>query len=79
MAIAESASSLPTRRRRPLGRVMAALDDKMPKGLYARALIIIIAPMVLPQSGGIRDVLAVTDVCHVRSHKCYIDITIIRL
>ncbi len=29
---------------------MAALGDKMPKGLYARALIIIIAPMVLLQS-----------------------------
>jgi two-component system osmolarity sensor histidine kinase EnvZ len=37
-------------RRRPLGRFMAALGDKMPKGLYARALIIIIAPMVLLQS-----------------------------
>jgi len=38
------------RRPRPLGRFMAALGDKMPKGLYARALIIIIAPMVLLQS-----------------------------
>jgi two-component system, OmpR family, osmolarity sensor histidine kinase EnvZ len=37
-------------RRRPLRRLLAAFGDKMPKGLYARALIIIIAPMVLLQS-----------------------------
>jgi two-component system osmolarity sensor histidine kinase EnvZ len=50
-AIAESATPPATeQRRRPLGRLMSALGDKMPKGLYARALIIIIAPMVLLQS-----------------------------
>jgi two-component system osmolarity sensor histidine kinase EnvZ len=41
---------VPSLRRRPLRRMMAALGDRMPKGLYARALIIIIAPMVLLQS-----------------------------
>ncbi len=35
---------------RPFRRVLAAFGDRMPKGLYARALIIIIAPMVLLQS-----------------------------
>jgi two-component system osmolarity sensor histidine kinase EnvZ len=42
--------TLPAERRRPLKRVIAAFGDRMPKGLYARALIIIIAPMVLLQS-----------------------------
>jgi two-component system osmolarity sensor histidine kinase EnvZ len=37
-------------RPRPLRRLFAAFGDRMPKGLYARALIIIIAPMVLLQS-----------------------------
>lgn len=37
-------------RRRPFRRILAAFGDRMPKGLYARALIIIIAPMVLLQS-----------------------------
>ncbi len=37
-------------RPRPLRRLLAAFGDRMPKGLYARALIIIIAPMVLLQS-----------------------------
>jgi two-component system, OmpR family, osmolarity sensor histidine kinase EnvZ len=37
-------------RRRPLRRIMGALGERMPKGLYARALIIIIAPMVVLQS-----------------------------
>jgi two-component system osmolarity sensor histidine kinase EnvZ len=37
-------------RRRPFKRLIAAFGDRMPKGLYARALIIIIAPMVLLQS-----------------------------
>jgi two-component system osmolarity sensor histidine kinase EnvZ len=37
-------------RRRPLRRLLALFGDRMPKGLYARALIIIIAPMVLLQS-----------------------------
>lgn len=36
--------------RRPLKRLLAAFGERMPKGLYARALIIIIAPMVLLQS-----------------------------
>ena len=35
---------------RPFRRLMGAFGDRMPKGLYARALIIIIAPMVLLQS-----------------------------
>ena len=39
-----------TGRLRPAGRLFSALGNKMPKGLYARALIIIIAPMVLLQS-----------------------------
>ncbi len=33
-----------------LKRLIAAFGDRMPKGLYARALIIIIAPVVLLQS-----------------------------
>ena len=37
-------------RPRPLRRLLATFGDRMPKGLYARALIIIIAPMVLLQS-----------------------------
>ena len=40
----------PSARPRPLRRLFAAFGDRMPKGLYARALIIIIAPMVLLQS-----------------------------
>ncbi len=40
----------PVPRSRPLRRMFAAFGDRMPKGLYARALIIIIAPMVLLQS-----------------------------
>jgi two-component system, OmpR family, osmolarity sensor histidine kinase EnvZ len=35
---------------RPFRRLLSAFGDRMPKGLYARALIIIIAPMVLLQS-----------------------------
>jgi two-component system, OmpR family, osmolarity sensor histidine kinase EnvZ len=35
---------------RPFKALLAAFGDRMPKGLYARALIIIIAPMVLLQS-----------------------------
>ena len=42
--------TVPPARRRPLQRLLAAFGDRMPKGLYARALIIIIAPMVLLQS-----------------------------
>jgi two-component system osmolarity sensor histidine kinase EnvZ len=37
-------------RPRPFAPFFAALGNRMPKGLYARALIIIIAPMVLLQS-----------------------------
>jgi two-component system osmolarity sensor histidine kinase EnvZ len=48
-AIAKPATVAPERRR-PLRRLLAAFGDRMPKGLYARALIIIIAPMVLLQS-----------------------------
>jgi two-component system osmolarity sensor histidine kinase EnvZ len=40
----------PVERLRPNKRLIAAFGDRMPKGLYARALIIIIAPMVLLQS-----------------------------
>jgi len=40
----------PAERPRPLRRLFAVFGDRMPKGLYARALIIIIAPMVLLQS-----------------------------
>ena len=36
--------------RRPLKHLLAVFGERMPKGLYARALIIIIAPMVLLQS-----------------------------
>jgi two-component system osmolarity sensor histidine kinase EnvZ len=43
--------SPPTQERRPLfRRIMGPIGERMPKGLYARALIIIIAPMVLLQS-----------------------------
>jgi two-component system osmolarity sensor histidine kinase EnvZ len=43
------APSLP-QRRSLYRRITGAIGDQMPKGLYARALIIIIAPMVLLQS-----------------------------
>lgn len=49
-AISDTATSLPRERRRPLRWLLAQFGEKMPKGLYARALIIIIAPMVLLQS-----------------------------
>jgi len=42
---------LPTHERRSFyRRITGAIGNQMPKGLYARALIIIIAPMVLLQS-----------------------------
>ena len=44
------APPLPQERRSLFRRVMGPIGDRMPKGLYARALIIIIAPMVLLQS-----------------------------
>jgi len=45
-----NAKPLVPERIRPFRRIMGAFGDRMPKGLYARALIIIIAPMVLLQS-----------------------------
>ena len=48
-ALSES-SPLAQERRPLLRRLIAAFGDRMPKGLYARALIIIIAPVVLLQS-----------------------------
>lgn len=53
MMTAVSDTTTPVRanhRPRLFGRFFSMLGDKMPKGLYARALIIIIAPMVLLQS-----------------------------
>ncbi|MBK5197982.1 MAG: HAMP domain-containing protein [Methyloceanibacter sp.] len=44
------ARTLPPERRSLYRRISGAIGDQMPKGLYARALIIIIAPMVLLQS-----------------------------
>ena len=44
------APPLPHERRSLYRRIMGVIGDQMPKGLYARALIIIIAPMVLLQS-----------------------------
>ncbi len=45
-----NAKPLLPERIRPFRRLLGAFGDRMPKGLYARALIIIIAPMVLLQS-----------------------------
>src|SRR5262245_63951032 len=46
-----AAPPIPTHERRSLyRRITGAIGNQMPKGLYARALIIIIAPMVLLQS-----------------------------
>jgi two-component system, OmpR family, osmolarity sensor histidine kinase EnvZ len=45
-----NAKPLLPERIRPFRRILGAFGDRMPKGLYARALIIIIAPMVLLQS-----------------------------
>ena len=44
------AETLKTERRGPINWLLARFGEQMPKGLYARALIIIIAPMVLLQS-----------------------------
>ena len=49
-AVSNPPTHPPPRRGRPLQRLLAAFGARMPKGLYARALIIIIAPMVLLQS-----------------------------
>jgi two-component system osmolarity sensor histidine kinase EnvZ len=50
MTAVSDTNVLPRERRRPLRWLFAQFGDRMPKGLYARALIIIIAPMVLLQS-----------------------------
>ena len=50
MTAVSDTNALPRERRRPLRWLFAQFGDRMPKGLYARALIIIIAPMVLLQS-----------------------------
>jgi two-component system, OmpR family, osmolarity sensor histidine kinase EnvZ len=54
-AVSDSTSPLPdehtkTERKGPINWLLARFGEQMPKGLYARALIIIIAPMVLLQS-----------------------------
>jgi two-component system osmolarity sensor histidine kinase EnvZ len=46
----QAVQSAPPERRSLYRRITGAIGDQMPKGLYARALIIIIAPMVLLQS-----------------------------
>ena len=48
--VTDTAAPAPRERPRPFRWLLAQFGDKMPKGLYARALIIIIAPMVLLQS-----------------------------
>jgi len=50
MTAISDTDALPRDRRRPFRWLLAQFGDRMPKGLYARALIIIIAPMVLLQS-----------------------------
>jgi len=50
MTAVPHSDTLPRERRRPLRWLLAQFGDRMPKGLYARALIIIIAPVVLLQS-----------------------------
>ena len=45
-----NAKTVPARTHPAVAAHLAAFGDRMPKGLYARALIIIIAPMVLLQS-----------------------------
>ena len=54
-AVTDTARPLPEEQTRaerqgPLKWLLARFGEQMPKGLYARALIIIIAPMVLLQS-----------------------------
>ncbi len=49
-AVSDTATPAPRERPRPFRWLLAQFGEKMPKGLYARALIIIIAPMVLLQS-----------------------------
>jgi two-component system, OmpR family, osmolarity sensor histidine kinase EnvZ len=46
----QAVPAAPPERRSLYRRITGAIGDQMPKGLYARALIIIIAPMVLLQS-----------------------------
>jgi two-component system, OmpR family, osmolarity sensor histidine kinase EnvZ len=50
MTVVSDTAAAPRERPRPFRWLLAQFGDKMPKGLYARALIIIIAPMVLLQS-----------------------------
>ena len=50
MTAISDTDALPRERRRPFRWLLAQFGDRMPKGLYARALIIIIAPVVLLQS-----------------------------
>jgi two-component system osmolarity sensor histidine kinase EnvZ len=50
MTAISNTDALPRERRRPFRWLLAQFGDRMPKGLYARALIIIIAPVVLLQS-----------------------------
>ncbi|HEX7533495.1 MAG TPA: ATP-binding protein [Methyloceanibacter sp.] len=49
-ALTDATATVPPGRRSLYRRITGAIGDQMPKGLYARALIIIIAPMVLLQS-----------------------------
>jgi two-component system osmolarity sensor histidine kinase EnvZ len=49
-ALTDATANSPPARRSLYRRITDAIGDQMPKGLYARALIIIIAPMVLLQS-----------------------------
>jgi two-component system osmolarity sensor histidine kinase EnvZ len=49
-ALSTPAPPVRQERRSLFRRIMAPIGERMPKGLYARALIIIIAPMVLLQS-----------------------------
>ncbi len=46
----DAADAAPKTRQGPIKWLLARFGERMPKGLYARALIIIIAPMVLLQS-----------------------------
>ena len=50
MTAVSDTNALTRERRRPLRWLFAQFGDRMPKGLYARALIIIIAPIVLLQA-----------------------------
>ena len=47
VAISHAPPPSPRAPGRPFRRILGVFGNRMPKGLYARALIIIIAPMVL--------------------------------